>query len=106
MGHRQQWQIGVATALLAAVIGLSGCDNQRIGELEEGVSTEADVRARFGAPENIWDAPNGGRVFEYNRQPQGQKNYMITIGADGKICLLYTSPSPRDGLLSRMPSSA
>ena len=24
----------------------------------------------------------------------------------GKNCLLYTSPSPRDGLLSRMPSSA
>ena len=23
-----------------------------------------------------------------------------------KCCLLYTSPSPRDGLLSRMPSSA
>ena len=25
---------------------------------------------------------------------------------DGSACLLYTSPSPRDGLLSRMPSSA
>ena len=25
---------------------------------------------------------------------------------DGRNCLLYTSPSPRDGLLSRMPSSA
>ena len=24
----------------------------------------------------------------------------------GDVCLLYTSPSPRDGLLSRMPSSA
>ena len=24
----------------------------------------------------------------------------------GYTCLLYTSPSPRDGLLSRMPSSA
>ena len=24
----------------------------------------------------------------------------------GEDCLLYTSPSPRDGLLSRMPSSA
>ena len=24
----------------------------------------------------------------------------------GQPCLLYTSPSPRDGLLSRMPSSA
>ena len=27
------------------------------------------------------------------------------VGVDN-ICLLYTSPSPRDGLLSRMPSSA
>ena len=26
--------------------------------------------------------------------------------ADLSVCLLYTSPSPRDGLLSRMPSSA
>ena len=25
---------------------------------------------------------------------------------DIRSCLLYTSPSPRDGLLSRMPSSA
>ena len=27
-------------------------------------------------------------------------------GGERKLCLLYTSPSPRDGLLSRMPSSA
>ena len=27
-------------------------------------------------------------------------------GAVDLVCLLYTSPSPRDGLLSRMPSSA
>ena len=27
-------------------------------------------------------------------------------GTDFTVCLLYTSPSPRDGLLSRMPSSA
>ena len=27
-------------------------------------------------------------------------------GGEIYICLLYTSPSPRDGLLSRMPSSA
>ena len=30
-----------------------------------------------------------------------RKNNALTL-----ICLLYTSPSPRDGLLSRMPSSA
>ena len=28
------------------------------------------------------------------------------IGERLFLCLLYTSPSPRDGLLSRMPSSA
>ena len=47
-------------------------------------------------------------------------NYTVDVvmsGREGKdekppfmakllICLLYTSPSPRDGLLSRMPSSA
>ena len=27
-------------------------------------------------------------------------------GENAYTCLLYTSPSPRDGLLSRMPSSA
>ena len=32
--------------------------------------------------------------------------YVVTDTDEGKVCLLYTSPSPRDGLLSRMPSSA
>ena len=32
--------------------------------------------------------------------------YCTIIRVLHKICLLYTSPSPRDGLLSRMPSSA
>ena len=30
----------------------------------------------------------------------------LPMGDEPGICLLYTSPSPRDGLLSRMPSSA
>ena len=29
-----------------------------------------------------------------------------SLSLDAGSCLLYTSPSPRDGLLSRMPSSA
>ena len=32
--------------------------------------------------------------------------YNEVIEVRFKNCLLYTSPSPRDGLLSRMPSSA
>ena len=31
--------------------------------------------------------------------------HAVVLGVGG-TCLLYTSPSPRDGLLSRMPSSA
>ena len=82
-------------ALVALVVCLVGCDPQRISELEEGVSTEADVRARFGEPAAIWDGP-GGRVFEYDRQPQGQKNYMITIGADGKMSALRQVLTPQN----------
>ena len=31
---------------------------------------------------------------------------MQRVKDQDSLCLLYTSPSPRDGLLSRMPSSA
>ena len=33
-------------------------------------------------------------------------NCAVNYGREDITCLLYTSPSPRDGLLSRMPSSA
>ena len=36
------------------------------------------------------------------RKVAGDGDFNVAIMA----CLLYTSPSPRDGLLSRMPSSA
>ena len=42
--------------------------------------------------------------FEIQRYVDHVINYMDAMGIEN--CLLYTSPSPRDGLLSRMPSSA
>ena len=41
--------------------------------------------------------------------PKNEKIAQYTIGGDFTMfynCLLYTSPSPRDATLSRMPSSA
>ena len=35
-----------------------------------------------------------------------QSKFAALTTEQPKVCLLYTSPSPRDGLLSRMPSSA
>ena len=94
----------MATGLVLMLLGAVGCDQQRIAELEEGVATEADVRARFGPPEKVWDASDmaktplsgsaiaaaapGARTFEYNRQPEGAVNYMITIGPDGRMSAL------------------
>lgn len=85
-------RIFVGAGLVLAL--LAGCDPQRIEKLEEGVATEADVRAQFGAPEQVWDAPDGARVFEYNRQPAGQKNYQITIAADGRMAALRQVLNP------------
>ena len=42
-------------------------------------------------------------INEYHKK-HNQKSSELTITLNA--CLLYTSPSPRDGLLSRMPSSA
>jgi hypothetical protein len=74
--------------MLALLAMVAGCDPQRIRELEEGVSTEADVKRRFGEPEMVWEEPGGGRTLEYNRNPSGHQNYMITIGPDGKMSAL------------------
>ena len=43
-----------------------------------------------------------------SRDSERNKVYLAESKAEEKFtsCLLYTSPSPRDGLLSRMPSSA
>ena len=99
----------MAMGLISLLAGLVGCDPQRIAELEEGVATEADVRTRFGEPEKIWDAADmaklplpgaaaspGSRTFEYNRQPAGNVNYMITIGPDGKMSALRQVLAPQN----------
>ena len=48
------------------------------------------------------------QVMESSRK-QDTSNTKLTLSLSPtllSLCLLYTSPSPRDGLLSRMPSSA
>ena len=44
--------------------------------------------------------------FDPTRMEHLFDNRIFQLFVQNTYCLLYTSPSPRDGLLSRMPSSA
>jgi outer membrane protein assembly factor BamE (lipoprotein component of BamABCDE complex) len=81
---RKAWWRTMASAVMLGAL-LTGCDWQKIEKLEEGVSSEADVRKQFGEPQAIFPNADGTRTFEYTRQPMGQVNYFMVIAADGKL---------------------
>ena len=63
--------------------------------------------------EDIWRLNRGGHdphkiyaAYHAATNHAGQPTVILAKTVKGYGCLLYTSPSPRDGLLSRMPSSA
>lgn len=83
------WTKGTLGALGAALLVLTAaCDPQRVAKLEEGVSTEVQVREQFGDPVTVTVAPDGSRTLDYPRQPEGWTNYVIQIGPDGKMSSL------------------
>ena len=58
--------------------------------------TEHAVITRFGNVQSVVSEPG----LQFKSPIESVTRF------DKRLCLLYTSPSPRDGLLSRMPSSA
>ena len=61
-----------------------------IFDLEDAVAVSEKISARENVAQALKEAG------------YGKRSLIVRING----CLLYTSPSPRDGLLSRMPSSA
>jgi len=94
MGQRRKLGTRVMVLALGAAWAVAGCDVQKIDKLEEGLATEADVRAQFGEPAVVYTDENGERTFEYPRQPEGHRNYMVTIGADGRMSALRQVLTP------------
>ena len=79
--------------------------------LEEGAAAEKNELSNDKTSEkniaedtkSVKNAPSAEKIMkEKNIDPSSLKG----SGRDGRICLLYTSPSPRDKRQSRMPSSA
>ena len=71
--------------------------------LPRGVALTVFGKALYSEAQNILASHR--RTVETFETLRGVGRTYVRIGA-GATCLLYTSPSPRDGLLSRMPSSA
>ena len=105
---------GVADNLMDGDITLSG----NTGENTQWIVTDLDgtilgLPPTFTAPD--FDGAGVGTCLiwhvSYYGDLDGLELDLNTNDLDGcfelsNSCLLYTSPSPRDGLLSRMPSSA
>ena len=61
------------------------------------------IRDVQGVDDNPFDFETVKKNIEDKLNPEFEGRFKIMMVPN---CLLYTSPSPRDGLLSRMPSSA
>ena len=86
------FSFGAATLTPSLLGVLNGCDFK-----EEGWQPKFLSLQEYEMTEKITD------IFIPSTEIPGAKELNLTRFID---CLLYTSPSPRDGLLSRMPSSA
>ena len=93
---------------------LESISNMSVMDLVDLIS---DIEEKFGvtaaavaaAPAAVAAGGDAGEAAE--AEEKSAYDVVLTAAGDKKVavikaCLLYTSPSPRDGLLSRMPSSA
>ena len=90
------------------MIGPEGADTmvELRGEWKDRIKIEAAIAEAVAIPQN-WELATGEEVVvhvELNAARFGSE--LRDVAAIGFACLLYTSPSPRDATLSRMPSSA
>ena len=72
---------------------------RQVTDLDSLRTKIAELEEQSGAPD-LWDNPETAQEVTSRLSRANSELERITG------CLLYTSPSPRDGLLSRMPSSA
>src|SRR5664279_6318241 len=94
---------GEANGLSPALLDRLALDPDRVAAMAAGVRAIAALPDPVGEVLDGGTLPNGLRMRRV-RVPLGV--VAVVYEARPNVCLLYTSPSPRDGLLSRMPSSA
>ena len=86
----------IAQAFAAAGERVHVCDIDR--SRLEAVSASSEIGTTAA---DVSDPDQVAALFDEVQSELGGLDVLVN-----NACLLYTSPSPRDGLLSRMPSSA
>jgi hypothetical protein len=71
----------LAVLALATTL-LSGCASWRT--VPVGATLE-QTTARYGKPDAVYPAPDGGQMLEYRGQPMGQFQHMAKMSADGRL---------------------
>ena len=113
--HDGQCQFKVPFMLYADFESILKPLDERYKDKMNQLKTEREGKASYTEKLNT-HVPSGWCVyskFAYGDVPDPMTDYrgkdcveQFVDYVEKEVCLLYTSPSPRDGLLSRMPSSA
>ena len=91
------------TGTAALILVLAACAGT--SSLDMGVLNGAEIN-NFRAPEAEVLSTGQPTADQLRVMASAGVKHIINLRGLGEDCLLYTSPSPRDATLSRMPSSA
>ena len=95
----------IAAGYSSAAVSSGNTANTDIGGLA-GKDESGTVTASYWDTQTSGQSASAGGTGKTTSELQTPTGYTGIYANWEDICLLYTSPSPRDGLLSRMPSSA
>ena len=93
---------------ILGVMGVLGGENYQYYNIDVTKAKEPSSSRRiiFFALKVLVSGSDRYRAAELIRKALEEKDFIWYGQFPGTTCLLYTSPSPRDATLSRMPSSA
>ena len=92
----------LATGLLPMVVG----SMTRLAQFYTASDKTYEGVIRFGFATDTYDAEGEPTGVPQQVKVSLEEVRKLSMAFRGRICLLYTSPSPRDRQKSRMPSSA
>ena len=107
---KQQEHLSLQEKLKARKAGLRSEAAMERRAARRTEAAAAAARSAADAPAAASDEPESSKKNQVVEAPQSERAprsaEAIARRAAKRACLLYTSPSPRDATLSRMPSSA